>query len=259
MGQVGYGVRGDRLDTGNPDGDYMGYFAGTSAAAPNVAGVVALLLDAAPELTWRDVKHILATTARRVDGAIPAVQSTFGGQARTLRYGWVTNAAGYRFHNWYGFGAVDADAALAAARQHAPDSLGEFRRSGWFEAPGRRARIPDNRGGGITRKLPVAGLPGWSDIEAVMVEVELDHPFPYDLGLRLVSPDGTTSTLNTPFNDALAIDFSTRTLRWRLLSNAFYGESPIGDWRLVVFDAAEHDAGALRGWRMRFYYGEHPE
>ena len=249
---------GDRIGAiDNPDGDYTNAFNGTSAAAPTVSGVVALLLDAAPELTWRDVKHILAGSARRIDAGIRGAQGTFGGQARTVRYRWVTNGAGYHFHDWYGFGAVDADAALAAAGTHAPDSLGRFRRSGWFEVA-RRGPIPDNHGRGVTRKVTVAGMPTGASIEAVVVEVDLDHPFPYDLGMRLASPAGTPSTLNTPFNDALAVDFSTRRLRWRVLSNAFYGERPNGDWRLLVFDGAEHDVGTLAGWRIRFYYGAHP-
>ncbi len=250
---------GDRIgEADNPDGDYVNAFNGTSAAAPHVAGVVALLLDTAPELTWRDVKHILAGSARRIDPDIRGAQGTFGGQPRTVRYHWVTNGAGYRFHDWYGFGAVDADAALAAARTHAPDSLGRFRRSAWFEASLGRGRIPDNHGRGVTRRVTVAGLPESASIEAVVVEVDLDHPFPHDLAMRLASPSGTPSTLNTPYNDALAVDFSTYRLRWRLLSNAFYGEPPNGEWRLLVFDGAEHDTGTLEGWRIRFYYGEHP-
>ena len=258
--EIGYEwLFGQRLGGADPDGDYTASFAGTSAAAPTVAGVVALLLHAAPELTWRDVKHILANTARPVDPAIRGVQHTSGDLPRTVRYPWIRNGAGYRFHDWYGFGAVDADAALAAAREHTPDGLGDFHRSGWFEAPGGRRRIPDDHGRGIAPWLTVAGLPESANIEAVMVEVELDHPFPHDLGIRLASPAGTRSTLNAPFNDALAVDYSTRRLRWRLLSNAFYGETPNGDWRILVFDGAPGDAGALQGWRMRFDYGEHPE
>ena len=47
----------------NSDCNYVSSFNGTSSAAPSVAGVVALMLEANPNLTWRDVKHILATTA----------------------------------------------------------------------------------------------------------------------------------------------------------------------------------------------------
>ena len=41
---------------------YRDTFGGTSAATPQVAGVAALIRHANPELTWRDIKLILATT-----------------------------------------------------------------------------------------------------------------------------------------------------------------------------------------------------
>ena len=45
-------------------------FSGTSAAAPQVSGVVALMLEANPNLGWRDVQTILANSARHVGSAI---------------------------------------------------------------------------------------------------------------------------------------------------------------------------------------------
>lgn len=39
---------------------------GTSAAAPLAAGMVALMLQVRPCLTWRDVQHIVAFTATQV-------------------------------------------------------------------------------------------------------------------------------------------------------------------------------------------------
>ena len=47
--------------------DYTNNMNGTSSAAPIVSGVVALMLEANSNLTWRDVKYILATTARKND------------------------------------------------------------------------------------------------------------------------------------------------------------------------------------------------
>ena len=84
-----------------------------------------------------------------------------------------------------------------------PGSLGEFRRSGWFAGGG--GRIPDNRGAGFTTTLDVAGLPAGANIETTIVEVELNHPFPNDLGIELKSPDGTVSILNPVFNEVLAL------------------------------------------------------
>ena len=57
----------DDETTVNPDGDYTGRMNGTSAAAATVSGAVAVLLSEQSGLTWRDVKHILAKTARQID------------------------------------------------------------------------------------------------------------------------------------------------------------------------------------------------
>ena len=54
----------------NANGDYS-YMNGTSAATPSVAGVVALIMSANPSLGWRDVREILATTSRKMDGTYP--------------------------------------------------------------------------------------------------------------------------------------------------------------------------------------------
>ena len=261
---AGYGVvYGDRLSQVprvNPDHDYTSSFNGTSSSAPNVSGVVAILLESVPTLTWREVKHVLASTARRVDSRIAVSNPEFGGVERTVRHAWTRNGAGYYFHNWYGFGSVRADRALEAAQELAPGTLGAFRRSGWFDASTPSTPIPDNNGTGIVQTLKVAGLPAFSNIEAVVLEVDLDHPFPHDLGIELASPSGTPSILNPVFNEVLAFDRTDAPpLRWRLLSNAFYGEVPNGDWKLTVFDGAAGETGALAGWRLRFYYGDHPE
>jgi subtilisin family serine protease len=48
-----------------PDPDYTSRFNGTSAATPLVSGVVALMLEANPNLTYRDVQSILMRSARQ--------------------------------------------------------------------------------------------------------------------------------------------------------------------------------------------------
>jgi subtilisin family serine protease len=47
------------------DTDYMSRMNGTSAAAPMVSGVIALMLEANPNLSWRDVQEILVRSARQ--------------------------------------------------------------------------------------------------------------------------------------------------------------------------------------------------
>jgi hypothetical protein len=52
---------------GHADGDYFTAFGGTSAAAPLVAGVAALLLSLNPGLTRDDLERILEHTADKID------------------------------------------------------------------------------------------------------------------------------------------------------------------------------------------------
>lgn len=47
--------------------DYTACFGGTSAAAPIVSGVIGLMLSVNPDLTRQQVKHILETTAEKID------------------------------------------------------------------------------------------------------------------------------------------------------------------------------------------------
>ncbi|MCY4199209.1 MAG: S8 family peptidase [Gammaproteobacteria bacterium] len=239
----------------NPHGDYINSFTGTSAAAPSASGAVALLLEANPDFTWRDVKYILARSARILDADIDEVKIGFGGEAAVLRHRWITNAAGYHFHNWYGFGAIDVDAALALAATHAPDSLGTFRDGMDVFAVREAVNIPDHQGGGVRQRVNVNGLDDALKVESVVVQFSITHPFTNDLGIYLVSPSGTTSLVNPPFNDVLA---DNEDLDWELLSNAFYGESPLGDWTLRVIDAAAGDVGTLESWSLTFYLGEIP-
>ena len=240
----------------NPHGDYTALMNGTSGAAAVASGAIAVLLDEFPGLSWRDVKHVLARTARRIDADIESVEATFGIHSRSVRLPWTVNAAGYAYHNWYGFGALDLDAAVAFARGYTPGSLGTFRRSGWFET-GTVAQIPDNDAAGVMQTVHVSGISADASVEAVVLEVDIRHPFPNDLGVHLVSPHGTRSVVNQVFNETLAVE-GMDTLSWQLLSNAFYGEHPNGNWRIEVFDAAQDDTGLLNAWRLRFHYGDHP-
>jgi subtilisin family serine protease len=78
---------------------------GTSFSSPVVSGVAALMLDANPGLGWRDVQEILAATAGRTGS--PAGWSFNGAD------NW--NGGGMHVSHDYGFGLVDAYAAVRVA------------------------------------------------------------------------------------------------------------------------------------------------
>ena len=263
----GYNHAGSKLDdpldserSSNPDGDYTALMNGSSAAAPHVSGAVAMLLEAFPGFTWRDVKHVLAKSARKIDPDVKLVSRIIGGTELNLRFPWTENAAGFRYHDWYGFGALDLDRAMEIARQHAPDSLGEFHQSRWFDARITSVPIPDNDGGGWEVPIAVDGLPEDANIEAVVLEVAATHEHSlHELGVYLQSPSDTPSVVNQVANSVLTRREELPGPGWRILSNAFYGENPNGVWRINVVDAFEGHSGELDALRLRFYYGTHSD
>ncbi|WP_419924106.1 S8 family serine peptidase [Candidatus Poriferisocius sp.] len=87
--------------------DYTLRFGGTSGAAPQVAGVAALVRSVNPYLTWRDVKLLLADTAFKND---PSDSSWLAGAAK-----YSNSTENYSFSHKYGFGVPDAEAAVDAA------------------------------------------------------------------------------------------------------------------------------------------------
>ena len=77
-------------------------FSGTSASAPEIAGVAALILSANTNLTYRDVQQILLLSSRHFDFADPDL---------------ITNGAGFLVSHNLGFGIPDAGAAVNLARR----------------------------------------------------------------------------------------------------------------------------------------------
>jgi len=212
---------------GYASGDYATDFGGTSAATPVVSGVVALMLEANPELSWRDVQHVLVESARK-NHAVDA--------------GWSLNGAGKWVNHRYGFGMVDATAAVSMAETWTPVGAEVSAASGTINV-GRS--IPDNSVTGITSSFTVGG-----DISVEWVEVVLSasHTYRGDLEVILVSPSGTQSVLAETRSDAGA-NYSN----WRFTSARHWGEEAAGAWSLRVADRSSGDTGSFNSWSLNVY------
>ena len=220
-------------------------FGGTSAAAPQAAGVAALVRAANPSLTWRDVKLIVAGSARKND------PDHDGWQTGAAKYG--SDSDSYEFNHSYGFGVIDAGAAVELAQD-------------WTNVPALRSHTVAGTG------TPVTVGPQASDtfaestatmrqefafIEFVEVNVVMAAPTLRHLEMDLVSPQGAVSKLLVP-SAASARSFST-SLRpsqgpFRLGSARHLGENPAGEWTLRLRDRINGGrAATLESWTLTVY------
>lgn len=224
---------------------------GTSAATPTVTGVVSLMLAANPNLTWRDVRDILRATARRIDpdygmrngrdlrvdlrsghfvgsGDVNLVD---GAQTARLDLGWQKNAAGHYYSNWYGFGLVDAAAAVLAARTRtvykpAPLQVPSFAKA--------FANITQFRYGSV-QKLGQFAVAGNDKVDAIQLRLT-GSICVGSVGVFVKSPSGTVSVLSVPYNGYYLSGVGLVD-NYALGSYAFHGESMVGNWEVYAVSA----------------------
>jgi len=240
-------VSGGAGHSENVNCNYDSTMNGTSSAAPVTSGAVALILEANPSLTWRDVKHILASTSDQVDASLSATNIIINSVAYEAEPAWLTNNAGYKFHNYYGFGRVNVGAAITAAKAYTAGSLGAFATGSWVSSGTLGTAIPDNNATGASSTVSVSDS---KTIEAVQVKINLSHSYTGELAIELTSPSGTKSMLFNPRNVFASDNNLTNFI---LLSNAFYGESNSGNWTLKVVDTLVNDTGTLTNWSIRVF------
>ena len=228
-----------RIATTDNGHRYRGSFSGTSAATPIVSGVVALVREANNALTWRDVKLILAASARKND------PDNTGWVEGAFKYGSTTDR--YNFNHEYGFGMVDAKAAvdLAPGWTNVRDFREITSESSVINLP-----IPDllSVGTPTTVSSSLTIDPFVEFVEFVEVNARFNHPYFRDLTVELVSPSGAVSTLSpsAPIDGAL-------TNKFRFGSARHLGEDSAGEWTLRIKDAQSGDSGRLRSWGLTIY------
>ncbi|WFT77135.1 S8 family serine peptidase [Methylobacterium sp. CB376] len=100
---------------GDSPGSYMA-FTGTSAPAPVVSGVVALMLQANPGLGWRDVQTILAASATHLGSAIgQAWPNGWEHGVWQINRATTWNGGGMHVHTDFGYGKVNVFGAVRMA------------------------------------------------------------------------------------------------------------------------------------------------
>ena len=234
------------IATTTVQGRHSDDFGGTSAAAPQVSGLAALLRKANPDLTWRDIKIILASSARKNDA------TDSGWEEAGFKYGSTTER--YHFNHQYGFGVIDAKAAvdLAADWQLVPELHDSVQASGTLDLNILDATA-DNPGTRITSAVTLDDTVEF--IEYVTLHTRFDHTSIRDLDVELVAPSGRVSKLLPYYDDSDGSDTPQATIDtyFRLGSAKHLGESAKGTWTLRVRDHHIIDTGMLKTWSITAY------
>ena len=240
-------------------------FGGASAAAPMVSGVIALMLEVQPQLSWREVRTILAETARenRPDDPSWSVTELQKWPPQLL----AGQPVRKRFSRRFGFGVVDAAAAVERAAAFTPSG-----------APGAALKACEKSAQpAITLSDPVASELFWASnrldvdandltaggcpsvVEWIEVFFSATHPYAADLQIELVSPSGQVSRLADSrvcggvgkISSTSGEDRCGSYAGWRFLANRHLGEASLGGWTLRVADAGAGDIGTWDRWTLR--------
>jgi proprotein convertase subtilisin/kexin type 2 len=182
------------------------------------------------------VRLILAKTARQNDPSIPTE--------------WALNGAGYHFNPKYGFGVVDASAAVTTAMTYSIYLPAEKTYTSPLSSP--NLAIPDDSATGVSSPMAVTGS-NITNIEFVEITFSAaDHPYSGDLEITLTSPAGTNSLL-AETHLCESNPCTTAYNGWVFGNANFLGEAADGTWTLTVKDLAAQDTGTFQSWRLKFY------
>jgi subtilisin-like proprotein convertase family protein len=211
--------------------DLAGYssgFGGTSMACPVVTGVVALLLEANPNLGWRDVQEILMRSATKIKPTDPD---------------WISNGVGLHFNHKFGAGLVNATAALNLAGSWT--NLGS-QISVVSEQSGLALSIPDNKAAGLTRSFDLSG--SHVRVEHVTLRVNIAHSSRGNLAITLTSPSGAESRLAEKHSDS-----GDNYADWKFMSVHHWAEDSAGIWTVRIADLTAGETGSLSSLRLEIY------
>lgn len=220
-------------------------FGGTSAATPVVSGVVALMLQANEGLGWRDVQNILAVSAAHTGSRYGSLG--FGDEVG--RWDWTDsgtwNGGGMTFHQSYGFGSLDAFAAVRMAefwslmQDGARTSTNEVSRIYYDTDPVQYVYDFESVESTITVTEDM-------DIEHIYLTVDWYHGSNRQVEITLIAPDGTESLV---FDGDASGYFSDD---WTFGLRNYLGQSSVGDWTVRITDTGSGYSGRLDSVNIEF-------
>ncbi|XP_076058712.1 prohormone processing protease amontillado [Oratosquilla oratoria] len=213
---------------------------GTSAAAPEAAGVFALALEANPQLTWRDVQHLTVLTSKR--------NSLYDAKGRFF---WHMNGVGLEFNHLFGFGVLDAGAMVALAKDWVTVPPRYHCQGGSIHTP---RPITVNKS--LVLELETDACAGKDTevnyLEHVQAVITTNSSRRGDLEIFLRSPSGTSSMiLSKRKHDDDSRDGFTK---WPFMTTHTWAENPRGKWTLEIrLNSPTPQEGWVKEWTLMLH------
>ena len=248
------------------------------------------MLEANPELGYRDVQNIPAMSAGQTGSAYgsaglsPELASWGANDADN----W--NGGGATYNLAYGYGMVDVyaavrmaeawslfyDAPMTSGNQTDKEAAGltysatnEVTTSGTYTGP--NVNIPDlGTSADVDPNALTVTITDDITIETIYVTVEVTHSWGGDLVMWLISPEGEetpffinetdgyqiagvkdNSSLFFPNDDRMDAGFE-----WTFEVGVYRGASSAGDWQLRIDDTISLDTGFVSGFSLEFFGSE---
>ncbi|XP_068601964.1 proprotein convertase subtilisin/kexin type 7 [Brachionichthys hirsutus] len=190
---------------------------GTSAAAPLAAGMVALMLQVRPCLSWRDVQHIIAFTATKCDSAAD----------------WMVNGAGFHHSHQHGFGLLNAWRLVNAAKVWEMVPFLVSYQSSVMKEEVFIHSYPDELIHTWTVSTADLRPSGMETLEHVAVTLTITHACRGNLEIELMCPSGMASVIGA----RRAVDRDPSGYReWTFSTVRCWGEKAEGQYTLKISD-----------------------
>lgn len=211
---------------------------GTSAAAPLAAGILALALQANPELTWRDVQYVTAISSVPVNEDDGEYQKT---------------ALGQKYSHKYGFGKLDAEKLVEEAKKWKNVKPQAWHYSDVINVDKKAMAPIDSDSEVITSTWTVTKedleVMNLNKLEHVTVRVNIGSNIRGKIDVKLISPSGIVSKLAW-FREMDVIEGGLED--WTFMSVAHFGEDGLGEWKLEVFSGSKNEIH-VQNWQLRFF------
>ncbi|KAF0992607.1 hypothetical protein HZS_6281, partial [Henneguya salminicola] len=192
-------------------------FKGTSASAPIAAGILALVLEINPSITWRDAQHLIVRSAKVTS---------------PMDDGWKTNSAGFHYNHKFGFGRLVASNIVEMAKTWKNVSP-QKECVGYNDQSKKNIPVKNKLEINFETEACSKTENVINSLEHVVLTISLVHHRRGSISIDLISPTGSPSQILS----TRRYDTSEEGLdEWNFMSVHFWGENPKGKWKLIIND-----------------------